>query len=429
LLDDYEFEYMAAHGYETADNVSITTRYMETEEERTPYKVSVGEGGKLFQGGQLLDTEAGSARTGIRAAGSAGGHLYAMSPQGQIYSADMASEWEKGGMQGPAATVKKVKGTYQSADPGAESAEATTFHHSSFLAGGDVAGAGEIRAHEGILSMISNASGHYRPGPEYVMQTLNQLEAGGAATDQARVRLMGDLTAQGYDASKEVTAAVGEFKQTGGSRDELLKRHRVLGELRSLFDPNDEGIQPENEEMKEAHQEVFTKLGRQKPYQKAFRDAKRNDVEGDNPLGYGDFMKRATGRDTRPKPKKPFSFSSALELPAAPPTAAPAPSIAPSRQSYKAYEESSDSGSASTLAPSIAPAASSPQLTISPATPYIPPARPPLAYTAYSSQTEEAQEVEIPTSSSTVSSAYMIDIRDEDTALPPGYVSEEEATA
>jgi hypothetical protein len=158
-----------------------------------------------------------------------------MSPQGQIYSADMASEWEKGGMQGPAAAVKKVKGTYYAVDPSAESAEATTFHHSSFLAGGDIAGAGEITAHQGLLSMISNASGHYRPGPEYVMQTLNRLEAGGAAVDQARVHLMGDLTETGYDASKEVTAAVGEFKEAGGSREELLKRHNVLGELRGMF--------------------------------------------------------------------------------------------------------------------------------------------------------------------------------------------------
>jgi hypothetical protein len=316
----------------TAPGVSIRTRYLVDEQERRPYEVGVGEGGKLYQAGSLLETGSETATAAFRSKGSAGGHLFAMSPTGQIYAADQAAQWEKGGMQGPSATVRKQSGTFVPADPTAQSAEAFPFHHSSFLAGGDVAGAGEMKVHEGLLSMISNASGHYRPGSKQVMQTLKQLQGSGAQIDQARVHLMGDYSTQaGYDASKEVTAAVGEYMAAEGSRAELLKRHAVLGELRREFggkDDQGEDIVPEGDEMKEAHQEVFSSLGRRNPFNRTFRDAKRREaagpqIEGQTPLRYSAFMKRATGRDVGPKPKEAFSF--AMPAPSIAPTAAPVP--------------------------------------------------------------------------------------------------------
>lgn len=318
----------------TATGVTIKTKYLTDEQERRPYEVSVGEEGKLYQGGQLLETGSDTASAGFRAKGSAGGHLYTMSPTGQLYSADQVAEWEKGGMQGPSATVRKELGLFVASDPSAKAAEATPFHHSSFLAGGDVAGAGEMKVHEGRLSMISNASGHYRPGSRQVTQTLNQLKASGAPIDQARVHLMGDLNPQtGYDASKEVTAAVGEFMDAGGSRSELLKRHAVLGDLRKAFGI---GLQdsgpfkgldmppPESDEIKEAQKGVLNSLSKRNGFNASFRTAKKQEaagpqIEGQDPLLYSDYMRRATGREAKPKAKGSFSFS----MPA------PAPSIAP----------------------------------------------------------------------------------------------------
>ena len=57
------------------------------------------------------------------------------------------------------------------------------FHHSSFLSGGDVAGAGEMKVTGGNLEWITNKSGHYFPGEAQLVQTLQQLQgASGFAT-------------------------------------------------------------------------------------------------------------------------------------------------------------------------------------------------------------------------------------------------------
>ena len=46
----------------------------------------------------------------------------------------------------------------------------TFFHHSSFLAGKPVSFAGEIEVIDGIILSISNNSGHYQPGEEFLSQ-------------------------------------------------------------------------------------------------------------------------------------------------------------------------------------------------------------------------------------------------------------------
>jgi hypothetical protein len=49
------------------------------------------------------------------------------------------------------------------------------FHHSSLLAGAPVAAAGEIRCKNGVIELISNSSGHYKPPVEYVKQVFLEL--------------------------------------------------------------------------------------------------------------------------------------------------------------------------------------------------------------------------------------------------------------
>jgi hypothetical protein len=49
-------------------------------------------------------------------------------------------------------------------------------HHSSLLAGENVAGAGELKVEKGRLVRISNKSGHYHPGPDEFQQVLYMLE-------------------------------------------------------------------------------------------------------------------------------------------------------------------------------------------------------------------------------------------------------------
>jgi len=49
-------------------------------------------------------------------------------------------------------------------------------HHSSLLAGQNVAGAGELQIDKGKLKQISNKSGHYAPAAAHFLQTLHQLQ-------------------------------------------------------------------------------------------------------------------------------------------------------------------------------------------------------------------------------------------------------------
>ncbi len=52
-------------------------------------------------------------------------------------------------------------------------------HHSSLLAGTDVAGAGELQVERGNLKWLSNKSGHYAPTIAHLVQVLHQLQKRG----------------------------------------------------------------------------------------------------------------------------------------------------------------------------------------------------------------------------------------------------------
>ena len=57
------------------------------------------------------------------------------------------------------------------------------YHHSSLLAGGNVAMAGEMKVEKGKITYLSNKSGHYVPGAEALVQFLHFLDKDGVAMD------------------------------------------------------------------------------------------------------------------------------------------------------------------------------------------------------------------------------------------------------
>jgi hypothetical protein len=57
------------------------------------------------------------------------------------------------------------------------------FHHSSFFAGGSVAGAGEMKVDHGTIKSITNKSGHYQPTAEEMMQVFNELQSRAISLD------------------------------------------------------------------------------------------------------------------------------------------------------------------------------------------------------------------------------------------------------
>lgn len=63
------------------------------------------------------------------------------------------------------------------------------FHHSSFLAGGDVAGAGELKVSNGELKLLSDKSGHYRPTLDMTRQVAQELQSRGVPLDDVDAQL------------------------------------------------------------------------------------------------------------------------------------------------------------------------------------------------------------------------------------------------
>lgn len=64
------------------------------------------------------------------------------------------------------------------------------FHHSSFLAGGDISGAGTLKVDNGKLASISDASGHYQPGIKLVNNVINEVEKKGVEIESVNIRLI-----------------------------------------------------------------------------------------------------------------------------------------------------------------------------------------------------------------------------------------------
>lgn len=119
IWPQYVGEEVAGGHYPTA------VRYLDAEA-RAAYRVFVREGRLVDAGGRPLNAGAPPAAEG-------GVAIYVMDEAGNLYA---SFEQEKG-----------------------------IFHHSTFLAGGPVAAAGELQVFDGRPVWISNTSGHYRPPP------------------------------------------------------------------------------------------------------------------------------------------------------------------------------------------------------------------------------------------------------------------------
>ena len=113
--------------------------------ERQAYKLTVKDGKLYDANGKLFDTA-----KCVTAHSGCGRAIFVMDEQGQIFAS-----------------------TYQ---------EVAKFHHSSLVGGQPVTGAGELVVENGVVKVISNKSGHYRPSAEMNEQVLKALEAQGVDT-------------------------------------------------------------------------------------------------------------------------------------------------------------------------------------------------------------------------------------------------------
>jgi len=119
-------------------------------EERKQFRLEFADG-KLMQGGRLLPHigPGEDPNTEIE-------YLYSMDQEGNIYVKQAS----------PMLTCK--------------------FHHSSFVAGGPIAGAGQIKIRQGKATFIDNCSGHYLPTDDLMDQVLSVLKQQNVEVERVR---------------------------------------------------------------------------------------------------------------------------------------------------------------------------------------------------------------------------------------------------
>ena len=150
LWDNWDFynqelrQWLWKHGIDPNKIYEYKVKYIRDESEREEFELK---GGAPIKQGKPPNERVYDTSGDFSVFSGMGWAIYVMAPDGKIY-----------------AHTHKI----------------SRFHHSSFLAGGDVAGAGEIKVNNGRLTGITNKSGHYRPGPEYLVQVLKEFRERGA---------------------------------------------------------------------------------------------------------------------------------------------------------------------------------------------------------------------------------------------------------
>ncbi|MEH1965086.1 eCIS core domain-containing protein [Nostoc sp.] len=135
---DQKIKFNPDTGKLETDVSKYKVEYLTTEHEQNQFRLTIT-GGQLYQNKLKFDTT--NMFTTFQGRGWS---LYVMDPNGEFY---------------------------------AGSSKVGLFHHSSFLAGGAVAGAGELKTDSsGSLKQINNKSGHYQPDQDQMFQVLTQLK-------------------------------------------------------------------------------------------------------------------------------------------------------------------------------------------------------------------------------------------------------------
>jgi hypothetical protein len=102
----------------------------------------------------------------------------------------------------------------------------SSVHHSTPLAGGGVAGAGQLTVEQGVITAINDESGHYKPEGEYLWQTVAWLHAQGMPVADISVTQI----AKGQEA--KLVREGWQLMQTGGNQTQARLKGEVNTEIR-----------------------------------------------------------------------------------------------------------------------------------------------------------------------------------------------------
>jgi hypothetical protein len=115
-----------------------------------------------------------------------------------------------------------------SGDPGTAVPHALELvNHSSLIAGGRAAAAGEITVEQGKLQQLSDQSGHYKPDNPMLYQAVKHFADDGVDMHDVAVKMTGKKPGK-----RPTIASAREFMQYGGSADAQKQIHDQRKELR-----------------------------------------------------------------------------------------------------------------------------------------------------------------------------------------------------
>jgi hypothetical protein len=175
--------------------VSATTQYM-NEEQREEHRMHLRPGYDAT-GAENMRLSGPEVKKGAD-------HLFVMDGEGQVF----VKESKAALAQEEDTTGRKVH-----------------VHHSSFLAGEAVAGAGELKVDSlGFVNEVSDRSGHYQPGEEESRQTLDELENQGVNLDNVKFSM--------NRGEGRTTGMANEFRQ--GGEKVFQARHTLADEIKHM---------------------------------------------------------------------------------------------------------------------------------------------------------------------------------------------------
>ncbi|MDP1834624.1 MAG: hypothetical protein Q8K75_01730 [Chlamydiales bacterium] len=88
-------------------------------------------------------------------------------------------------------------------------------HHSSFLAGGAIIGAGELKIENGELKAISNRSGHYKPNEQNLLDVLKILDAKKVPLENVQLEVCSPAGERIYPSAKQYLDSGGKCNPVG----------------------------------------------------------------------------------------------------------------------------------------------------------------------------------------------------------------------
>ena len=107
-------------------------------------------------------------------------------------------------------------------------------HHSSMLAGADVAHAGHIGTEAGKVNYLDDNSGHYQPSAEHTFDAFNRLSEQGVLdkdSTSGRVNLVDKRVGRGGNRGAEADLSFSAFSQTGGNEAAIRAKGAALDRI------------------------------------------------------------------------------------------------------------------------------------------------------------------------------------------------------